>query len=294
LVILQRKLQDITFGIIGLGLIGGSYAKALKNLKVKNIIGVDSNPIVAMMAKDEGVITENCNDSMEPLKKADVIICALYPAAVLNFVRENVQYFKENMLFTDVMGIKGELLGQVDELLGSEQDFVSGHPMAGREGQGYGQSAAEIFNGANYIIVPRPHNSAEKINWLKDFAYELGCKNVVEVSPKEHDEIIAYTSNLPHAMAIALINSDSMTPNNKYFIAGGFRDATRVADINVALWADLFVSNKKNVIMEIAKLQTQLERWSNALEKGDKEELELMMCSAKAKRKDLFNAKNYR
>ena len=291
---MQGKLQDITFGIIGLGLIGGSYAKALKNLKVKNIIGVDSNPIVAMMAKDEGVITENCNDSMEPLKRADVIICALYPAAVLNFVQKNVQYFKKDMLFTDVMGIKGDVLEQVDELLGAEQDFVSGHPMAGREGQGYGQSAAEIFNGANYIIVPRVHNNKDKIAWLKKFAYELGCKNVVEVTAKEHDEIIAYTSNLPHAMAIALINSDSMTPNNKYFIAGGFRDATRVADINVALWADLFVSNRKNVISEIAKLQQQLERWSNALEKGSKEELEQMMLSAKEKRKDLFNAKNYR
>ena len=291
---MQGKLQDITFGIIGLGLIGGSYAKALKNLKVKNIIGVDSNPIVAMMAKDEGVITENCNDSMEPLKRADVIICALYPAAVLNFVQKNVQYFKKDMLFTDVMGIKGDVLEQVDELLGAEQDFVSGHPMAGREGQGYGQSAAEIFNGANYIIVPRSHNNKAKIAWLKNFAYELGCKNVVEVTAKEHDEIIAYTSNLPHVMAIALINSDSMTPNNKYFIAGGFRDATRVADINVALWADLFVSNRKNVISEIAKLQQQLERWSNALEKGSNEELEQMMFSAKEKRKDLFNAKNYR
>jgi len=294
LFILQSKLQDITFGIIGLGLIGGSYAKALKNLKVKNIIGVDSNPIVAMMAKDEGVITENCNDSMEPLKRADVIICALYPAAVLNFVQKNAQYFKKVILFTDVMGIKGDILEQVDELLGAEQDFVAGHPMAGREGQGYGQSAAEIFNGANYIIVPRAHNNKDKIAWLKKFAYELGCKNVVEVTAKEHDEIIAYTSNLPHAMAIALINSDSMTPNNKYFIAGGFRDATRVADINVALWADLFVSNRKNVISEIAKLQKQLERWSNALEKGSKEDLEQMMLSAKEKRKDLFNAKNYR
>lgn len=291
---MQSKLQDITFGIIGLGLIGGSYAKALKNLKVKNIIGVDSNPIVAMMAKDEGVITENCNDSMEPLRRADVIICALYPAAVLNFVQKNAQYFKKDMLFTDVMGIKGDILEQVDELLGAHQDFVSGHPMAGREGQGYGQSAAEIFNGANYIIVPRAHNNKDKIAWLKKFAYELGCKNVVEVTAKEHDEIIAYTSNLPHVMAIALINSDSMTQNNKYFIAGGFRDATRVADINVALWADLFVSNRKNVISEIAKLQKQLERWSNALEKGSNEELEQMMLSAKDKRKDLFNAKNYR
>jgi len=294
LAILKKKLQDITFAIIGLGLIGGSYAKALKNLKVKNIIGVDSNPIVALMAKDEGVITETCIDSMEALQRADVIICALYPEAVTDFVKENVQNFKKDVIFTDVIGIKGNLLEQVDRLLGPGHDFVAGHPMAGREGQGYGQSAAEIFNGSNYIVVSRAKNKEKNIVWLKSFAYALGCKNVVEVTPKEHDEIIAYTSNLPHVMAVALVNSESMNSNSKHFIAGGFRDATRVADINVALWTDLFMHNRKNVVAEITKLQKQLEIWKKALATGDREEIEHMMCSAKEKRKELFNAKNFR
>lgn len=291
---MEKNLQDITFAIIGLGLIGGSYAKALKNLKVKNIIGIDSNSIVAMMAKDEGVITETCLDSMEPLKKADVIICALYPDAIVNFVRDNVQYFSKSMIFTDVVGIKGELLEKVDEFLVEGQDFVSAHPMSGREGQGYGQSAAEIFNGSNYIVVSRSINKIENIAWLKSFARSLGCKNVVEVSPKEHDAIIAYTSNLPHVMAVALINSDSMNTNSKHFIAGGFRDATRVADINVDLWADLFMHNRNNVVLEIVKLEKQLELWKETLLTGDREKLESMMRAAKDKRKDLFNAKNFR
>ena len=291
---MKKKLQDTTFAIIGLGLIGGSYAKALKNLKVKNIIGVDSNSIVAMMAKDEGVITETCIESMEPLKKADVIICALYPDAIVNFVRDNVQYFSKKMIFTDVVGIKGELLEKVDELLAPGQDFVSGHPMSGREGQGYGQSAAEIFNDSNYIVVSRSNNKVENIAWLKSFAGILGCKNVVEVSPKEHDAIVAYTSNLPHIMAVALMNSDSMNGNSKQFIAGGFRDATRVADINVDLWADLFMHNRNNVVSEITKLQKQLELWNEALLTGNRENIECMMRGAKEKRKDLFNAKNFR
>jgi len=294
LAILKKKLQDINFAIIGLGLIGGSYAKALKNLKVKNIIGVDSNPIVAMMAKDEGVITETCIDSMEALQRADVIICALYPDAVTDFVKENVQNFKKNIIFTDVMGIKGDLLEEVDKFLGPGHDFVAGHPMAGREGQGYGQSAAEIFNGSNYIVVSRAQNKEENIAWLKSFAYALGCKDVVEVTPKEHDEIIAYTSNLPHVMAVALVNSESMNSNSKHFIAGGFRDATRVADINVALWADLFMHNRKNVVAEITKLQKQLGIWERALATGDREGIEHMMSIAKEKRKELFNAKNFR
>lgn len=291
---MKKKLQDMTFAIIGLGLIGGSYAKALKNLKVKNIIGIDSNHIVAMMAKDEGFITETCFDSMAPLQKADVIICALYPDAVVDFVRENVHNFKKNLIFTDVIGIKGDILAQVDKLLDVSHDFVSGHPMTGREGEGYGQSAAEIFNGSNYIVVSRPHNKAENVLWLKNFAYALGCKNVVEVTPEEHDEIIAYTSNLPHIMAVAIINSESMNANSKNFIAGGFRDATRVADINVALWADLFMHNRKNAAREIVRLQAQLSKWENALETGNREQIEHMMSTAKDKRRELFNAKNFR
>ena len=290
-----KDIKNITFGIIGLGLIGGSYAKALKNLGVKNIIGVDTNKIVALMALDEGFITEACfTEPLDALKKCDVIISTLYPGVLVDFVKKNQKYFKDEVLFTDVTGIKGNLLTKVDKALAGKGDFVAGHPMAGREGKGYGQSAAEIFNGANYIVIDRGNNKKENVQWLKEFAYLLGCKNVVEITPKEHDEIIAYTSNLPHAMAVCLINSDSMTKNTKYFIAGSFRDATRVADINEILWADLFLFNKDNVIGEIDKLEEQLEMWKAALAKEDKTKLIDMMEKAKAKRKDLFNAKNYR
>ena len=166
--------------------------------------------------------------------------------------------------------------------------------MSGSVCQGFGQSAAVCFNDSNYIVVSRSNNKVENIAWLKSFAGTLGCKNVVEVSPKEHDAIVAYTSNLPHIMAVALMNSDSMNGNSKQFIAGGFRDATRVADINVDLWADLFMHNRNNVVSEITKLQKQLELWNEALLTGNREKIECMMRGAKEKRKDLFNAKNFR
>lgn len=290
----MKKLQDTTFAIVGLGLIGGSYAKALKNLKVKHIIGMNRNPTVAKMAKEEGFITDICDADGKLLKEADVIINALYPKAFLDFVQVQVKNFKQDVLLTDVMGIKADFPERVDSMLGPDMDFVSGHPMAGREGKGYGQSAAEIFNNSNYIVIKRAGNKPENVAFLKDMAMDFGCKRVVELTTKEHDAIIAYTSNLPHIMAVALVNSDSMHANTKYFIAGSFRDATRVADINAELWKDLFLFNKANVRAEIAKLQVQLNKWDKALADNDEQTLITMMKEAKSKREDLFNAKNFR
>lgn len=291
----MSKLQDTVFAIVGLGLIGGSYAKALKNLKVKNIIGFDTNDIVALMAKDEGMLTEiGSLDSGAGLEKADVIICAMYPAAMLKFIHKHVRHFKKQVMLTDVLGIKEDIPDKVDALLGPEMDFVSGHPMAGREGKGYGQSAAEIFNGCNYIVIKRSKNKPEHVVWLKEFAKALGSKNVIEVTPQDHDAIIAYTSNLPHVLAVALVNSISLNDNTKYFIAGSFRDATRVADINAALWQELMLHNRENLLEEIERYQKQLEEWKTALTNQDAAKIRSMMEQAKARREELFNAKNYR
>lgn len=290
----MKKLQDTVVAIVGLELIGGSYAKALKSQKVKRIIGMDRNHIVSLMAKDEGYVTELADGNQELLREADVIICCMYPSAFVPFVREHVQYFKPDVLLTDVMGIKGSIPDQVDALLGRSMDFVPTHPMAGREGKGYSQSTSQIFQGANFILIRRANNLPDHEAWLRNMAYELGCARVVELTVEEHDSIIAYTSDLPHVMAVSLINSDSMQENTKYFVAGSFRDATRVADINAALWSDLFLLNKGPVLREINKLELQLEYWKSALQQDDREELEQMMEQAKKKRRDMFYGKNLR
>ena len=286
---MDKELKDIVFCIVGLGLIGGSYAKALRRLGVKKIIAVDSDKAVLALALEEGVIDAPCSVPDESLHEADVIIFAVYPAVICDFVKKNVQYFKPGVLLTDAAGIKGDIIEGIDDLLGTGMDFVAGHPMAGREGSGFAQSAAEIFDGANYIVVPRPGNDQENVTWLKEFAKVLGCKKVVEVSRERHDQIIAYTSNLPHLLAVSLVNSKSMNDETKYFIAGSFRDATRVADINAELWTDLFLYNRENVLAEITSFQEQLARWTEALEKGDTEALKVMMQSAAGKRKALYN-----
>ncbi|MCH3915756.1 MAG: prephenate dehydrogenase [Acidaminococcaceae bacterium] len=290
----MKKIRETVFAIVGLGLIGGSYAKALRNLKAKKIIGVNRNKIVGLMAKDEGYIDELCDYNKPDLREADVIICAIYPNVFYDFVKNNVAAFKQDVLLTDAMGIKGDVPEKIDKVLGPDMDFVAAHPMAGREGKGYGQSAAEIFNASNYIIVKRASNTPEHIAWLTEMAKDMGCKNVVELTIKEHDSIVAYTSDLPHIMAVSLVNSDSLNDNTKYFIAGSFRDATRVADINAALWKELFLLNKENVLEEIRKFQDQLNAWTLALKNNDEEKLVTMMDRAKNQRKELFNAKNYR
>ena len=284
----EKPLRDLTFAIVGLGLIGGSYAKALRNLKVRKILGMDISHGIARACLNANMIDEVVEEDGRNLKEADVIICSVYPEAVVGFVRQNVQNFAEGMLMTDATGVKGTMPREIQELLPEGCEFISGHPMAGRQGSGLGMSDAAIFNNSNYIIVPTEKNTPEAVSWLEDFAKALGCARSVKVSMEDHDKIIAYTSDLPHITAVALVNSASYNENTQYFIAGGFRDATRVADINPDLWSDLFLSNRENVIAEIENYQSQLERWKKAIVENDREALKEIMREAGPRRRMLY------
>jgi prephenate dehydrogenase len=284
----EKPLRDLTFAIVGLGLIGGSYAKALRNLKVRKILGMDISHGIARACLNANMIDEVIEADGSNLKEADVIICSVYPEAIVGFVRQNVQNFAEGMLMTDATGVKGTMPHDIQALLPESCEFISGHPMAGRQGSGLGMSDAAIFNNSNYIIVPTEKNSPEAVRWLEEFAKALGCARSVKVSMEEHDKIIAYTSDLPHITAVALVNSASYNENTQYFIAGGFRDATRVADINPDLWSDLFLSNRANVIAEIENYQSQLERWKKAIENNDRETLKEIMREAGPRRRQLY------
>ena len=284
----EKPLRDLTFAIVGLGLIGGSYAKALRNLKVRKILGMDISHGIARACLNANMIDEVVEEDGSNLKEADVIICSVYPEAVMGFVRQNVQNFAEGMLMTDATGVKGTMPREIQELLPEGCEFISGHPMAGRQGSGLGMSEAAIFNNSNYIIVPTEKNTPEAVSWLEEFAKALGCARSVKVSMEDHDKIIAYTSDLPHITAVALVNSASYNENTQYFIAGGFRDATRVADINPDLWSDLFLSNRDNVIAEIENYQSQLERWKKAIVENDREALKEIMREAGLRRRMLY------
>ena len=285
---LEKPLQDLTFAIVGLGLIGGSYAKALRNLKVRRIMGMDISHGIARACLNANMIDEIVEEDGSNLKEADVIICSVYPEAMVDFVRKNITCFAEGMLMTDATGVKGTIPCEIQAMLPEGCEFLSGHPMAGRQGSGLGMSDAAIFINSNYIIVPTDQNTPEAIAWLEDFAKAIGCARSVKVSMEDHDKIIAYTSDLPHITAVALVNSASYNENTQYFIAGGFRDATRVADINPELWSDLFLSNRENVIAEIENYQKQLERWKQAIADNDRDALKEIMREAGPRRRMLY------
>ncbi len=284
----EKPFRELTFAIVGLGLIGGSYAKALRNLKVRKILGMDISHGIARACLNANMIDEVVEKDGSNLKEADVIICSVYPEAIVDFVQQNVRNFGEGMLMTDATGVKGTMPLEIQQLLPEGCEFISGHPMAGRQGSGLGMSDAAIFNNSNYIIVPTEKNSPDAIHWLEEFARELGCARSVKISMEEHDKIIAYTSDLPHITAVALVNSASYNDNTQYFIAGGFRDATRVADINPDLWSDLFLSNRDNVIEEIGNYQKQLERWKKAIKENDRDALKDIMREAGPRRRMLY------
>ena len=270
-----------------MGLIGGSYAKALRRQGVKNITGVDVNKKVLQQALADGVIDRAYENAGAYLAEADVIICCIYPKAVTEFLRQAAPFIKKGAVITDVSGRKGSLPYEAQQLVPEGAEFISGHPMAGRQGNGYDMSQAEIFNGANYIVVPTSANSKAAVNWLKNFALCLGCGHVEEITPESHDKIIAYTSNLPHAAAAALINSDRFSEQSCWFIGGGFRDVTRIADINASLWSDLFLENRENVLSELENFRTQIETLQKLINENNREGLQEFLQKAACHRKEI-------
>ena len=280
--------KKLSFAIVGLGLIGGSYAKALRVLGAKQIIGVERSEATLVQAKELGIIDLGMTAADERLAQAEVVICAIYPEAIANFIKSNVANFKKDVLITDVAGIKNNMIAEVQAVLPPGMEFISGHPMAGRQSSGLGMADAAIFHNANYIIVPEKGNSEAAIVWLETFAKALGCKSTVRVTPEEHDRTIAFTSNLPHVTAVALMDSASYSEKTKYFVAGSFRDGTRVADINPELWCALFLANKDKVADEIDKYMEQLELWRRALRAGDGETMKELMRTSAARRKELY------
>ena len=280
--------KKLSFAIVGLGLIGGSYAKALRLLGAKQILGMEHNEATLAQAQAMGIIDVGMTAVDERLAQADVVICAIYPEAIASFIKSNVEHFKADVLISDVAGIKNNMIAEVQAALSPGMEFISGHPMAGRQSSGLGMAEAAIFHNANYIIVPEKGNSEAAICWLETFAKALGCKNTVRVTPEEHDRTIAFTSNLPHVTAVALMDSASYNEKTKYFVAGSFRDGTRVADINPELWCALFLANKDKVADEIEKYMEQLELWRKALRAGDGETMKELMRTSAARRKELY------
>lgn len=273
--------------IIGLGVIGGGYAMALKEAGYTDVFGVDTNMDTLAKAKSLGIIKEGCTTGKDIIPKADLLVLAVYPDLVKKYIQDNMHLFKDGLVITDVTGIKEPFIEEITEILPDNIDFVFSHPMAGREKKGIDYATNQVFKGANYLITVTPKNKQENIDLIEGLAYKMGFKRVKRISPIYHDEMIAYTSQLPHALAVALMNSDIEGRDTGSFIGDSYRELTRIANMNETLWSELFLGNKKNLLNSIKNFQQELDNIRECLENDDKELLESLFIKSTKRRENL-------
>lgn len=278
---------DLNIVIVGLGLIGGSYAMALKELRPRQICAIDMEERVLDEALKMRVIDKGCKNGASLLKEADLVIIALYPEETVEFVKNNIENFKKSAVITDTCGIKIGVVEKINSFLPQDLDFIGGHPMAGKESKGLQAASKDIFKNANYIITPIERNKKENIKLVEKMAKAIGCKNVVCVNPEEHDKIISFTSHLPHVIAVSLMNSNMIENNIGLFTGGSFKDATRVAAINSMLWSELFTLNSENLIGEIEKFEESIKKIKKAIKSEDKHALVNIFKDASVKRRKM-------
>ena len=272
--------------VVGLGVIGGSFTMALKEAGYDDVYGIDTNEETLVKAKDLGLIKQGFTSGEEIVKSADIIIMSLYPRLVKKFITDNKDNFKDGAVITDATGIKKMFVEHIVNILPNNIDFVFGHPMAGREKKGIDFASSQVFKGANYILTPIDRNKEENLNLIENLAYEIGFKRVRRITPEYHDEMIGFTSQLPHALAVALVNSDVEGRDTGSFIGDSYRDLTRIANINEDLWSELFLGNKENLLMSIQSFEDELDKIKYAIKDNNIESLkELFIKSTKRREK---------
>lgn len=269
--------------IVGLGLMGGSYAQRLSDIGY-NIYAIDINKDSIEAAKKENVILNNDEDDITLMKKCQIIICCLYPSDTASWIINNQHYFNENTIISDISGVKANVVDKIQENLRSDLEFISMHPMAGRESKGFENRDTNIFLPANMIIVPTDKNTKKGIDFAYDLSILLRFKNIEVLSVEEHDKMIGYLSQLPHALAVALINCRDSSHLHKY-TGDSFRDLTRIAKINETLWSELFFENKENLVPLIDGFINELSKLKECIVNEDEDKLKAMFIESTNRRK---------
>lgn len=269
--------------IVGLGLIGGSYAKGLK-AKGHTVYGVDINEESLNFALANNIIDFGSQNPEEFIGKSELIIIGLYPNLILEFLNSYRHLFKENQLITDVCGVKTVYVKEAYKLA-YPATYLAHHPMAGREKTGILYSNTEMFKKANFLICNSNHDQ-KHIDILKSIANDLEFGRITVISPEYHDKMIGFTSQLTHAIAVSLVNSDT-EEDTKSFIGDSYRDLTRIAMINEELWSELFLANKEYLIGEISNFECELKKLKNALLAEDKDTMKKLFIASTKKRKEM-------
>lgn len=275
--------------IVGLGLMGGSYAKGLKRIGY-HIMAIDKNEESIKYAIENEIIDEGSSSPDEDLiSKADTVIFALYPHIFIQWIKDYQKYFKSGIKITDVTGVKSCVVYDVQSMLRDDVEFIPSHPMAGREVYGVQNSDDSIFHNANYIVTPTVKNTQEGIEWCKDIGRLLGFRKISILSPEEHDDMIGFVSQLTHVIAVALMDCNDNTHIVDY-TGDSFRDLTRIANINENMWSELFLMNKQPLLNQMDSFIKEMNTLRDMLSNDDKNGLcEKMKLSTQ--RRKLFNKK---
>ena len=272
-----------TVGVVGLGLIGGSAAKAYKRAGW-GVYGADRSEYVVGFAELSGVLDGGLDAETLPL--CDLVLIALYPSDAVAFLHDNGTALKGKLVI-DFCGTKREVCrAGFEEAEKNGFTFVGGHPMAGTHNSGFKFSDAEMFRGAPFVIVPLVFDDMALLDRVKEALSPLGMKRFSVTTAEEHDRLIAFTSQMAHVISSAYIKSPTAVAH-KGFSAGSYRDMTRVAWLNPAMWAQLFVENKENLLPEMESFIGELEKYKEALEKEDRETLEALLDEGRKRKKEV-------
>ena len=275
--------------IVGLGLLGGSYAKVLKRFGFHiSAITLDQSSID--YALKEEIIDEGTTElDADMIGDADLVIFALYPHVFVEWIEKNQGLLKSGALITDVTGVKGSIVYKIQDMLRPDLEFIAAHPMAGREVSGVENSTDKMFVGANYIVTPTEKNTQGAIQTCLELGRLLGFSNVTTLSPEEHDEMIGFLSQLTHCIAITLMTCNDKE-NMEKFTGDSFRDLTRIARINDIMWSELFVANKAALLEQMTLFIDKFNELKTMLETEDVDSMRAMMRHS-TERRALFDKK---
>ena len=275
--------QNTKILIVGLGVIGGGYAKALskKGYKVKCITRKQSD-IDYAIAHDM-VIGGSPFPDPELIKEADLIVVALYPQAFIDWVKDYQKHMHRGAIVTDVTGVKGGIVHEVQSFLRDDIEFIAAHPMAGRERSGIEFSDDKVFQGANFIVTPTEKNTKDAIDVCKKLGAELGFAKISELTPEEHDAMIAFLSQLTHVIAVTLMTCNTKDGLEKY-TGDSFRDLTRIAKINDRMWSELFLCNKEALLAQMDSFAKEFALFRSMLAEDNEEGMREKMRLSTARR----------
>lgn len=272
--------------IVGLGLMGASFAKKLTHLHY-NVYGIDVHQQAIDTAKNQNIIVDGSTNPLDIIPKCDTFIFCLYPTKILPWIEVYQNDIAKNALLMDISGVKTNIVKPIQNILRPDLELLSIHPMCGRESRGIEFSDESIFKGSNFIIVPTDKNKEATIESVKKLAKQMEFGRICTLSIQEHDEMIGFLSQLTHVIAVSLMN----THDNEHLVeytGDSFRDLTRIAKINEDLWTELFLMNKDILLNEINQFIEAISHFRDALQEEDTQEMKRLFIQS-TKRRDKFN-----